>query len=78
MGQIPFTEWIQLTDSARRLDLLDTVKIRTVRQRSTLKRIVHCLASLSRPNAHIVPVIEAAIESFTTMPSAKSGDLTDI
>jgi hypothetical protein len=78
MGQTSFTEWIQLTDSARRLDLLDTVKTHTARQRSTLKRIVHCLAPLSRPTAHIVPVIEVAIESFTTMPSAKSGDLNEI
>ena len=78
IGQIAFTEWIQLTDSARRLDLLDAVKTHTARQRSTLKRIVHCLAPLSRPTAHIVPVIEAVIESFTTMPSAKSDDLNEI
>jgi excinuclease UvrABC ATPase subunit len=75
IGDAPFTKWVRLSDTRRMLSLLNNVEPHTPRQQRTRERILHCLAPIAHSMASTLTVIERAVESFSTMETAKSGDL---
>jgi excinuclease ABC A subunit len=75
VGDISFSEWSVVEDPDRRLNLLRSVNAHTPRQRETRKRILDCLAPLTRSKASVAgaAVIGRAVEAFTTMEAVIPG-----
>jgi excinuclease UvrABC ATPase subunit len=72
-----FAKWSMRTDPGEKLDLLKKIEPSTPRQRRTLHRLLHCLASLGKFQNSGSPagIVGCLVESFTTMIGADLKEL---
>jgi hypothetical protein len=67
---VPFTKWTLLPQQGM-YDALNDVKAISARQQKAKKRLLYCLASLSKGQASSAAIVKRVVETFTTMPSAE-------
>jgi excinuclease UvrABC ATPase subunit len=71
VGTVSFDKWVRLSPPQAMRNALADVDTKSVRQRTTKQRILHCLAPLARePEGTTAAIVKRAVEAFTTMPSA--------